>query len=90
MRVKIHHHHPQLCYRHHYIDYHQLVHDENRNTDDAIFENSTSEKPIDGHQNPPPVPAQESGSKLVPEMVSQTVLISNSKSKTETIDDAIH
>ena len=90
MRVKIHYHHPQLCYCHHYIDYHQLVHYDNRNTDDAIFENSTSEKPRDGHQNPPPVPAQESGSKLALEMVSQTVLILHNESKKVITDDVIH
>ena len=90
MRVKIYHHHPQLCSCHHHIDYYQQVHNDNRNTADAIFEHKTSGKPIDGHQNPPPVSAQESSSKLAPEMVSQTVLISNNDLKTETSDDAIH
>ena len=62
----------------------QHVHDETRNTDDDIIEQSTSEKPI-----PAPIAAQELSSKLAQEMVSQSVLMSSSESKNETTDDVI-
>ena len=57
-------------------NHNQQVHDDTRDTDDAIIEHSTSGKLMNGQQHPPTVPAQESSLKLAPEMVSQTVLIS--------------
>ena len=69
------------------IDLYQQLHDDTRNTDDAIIEYLRSGKPMDGHQHPPPVAAQKSSSKLVPELVYQIVLISNNGLKN---DDVIH